>query len=145
MVSGSPLVLAAEGGVGRPITGQQVFSNAGIVPPEPGWVMSLTSIWYDGDLKGNAQIPLVGAASTGLDMKVSYTMANFTHVWDTGKGRWNYASAIGVRCSTPTSHQHYRPARPTGHRTPAQFADLLVTPHAAGYHFDEVNHLRFPC
>ena len=29
-------------------------------------------------------------------MKVSYTMANFTHVWDTGKGRWNYASAIGV-------------------------------------------------
>jgi hypothetical protein len=52
LVGSSPLVLAVEGGVGRPITGQQVFSNAGIVPPEPGWVMSLTSIWYDGDLKG---------------------------------------------------------------------------------------------
>jgi hypothetical protein len=96
LVGSCPLLLAAEGGVGRPITGQQVFSNAGIVPPEPGWVMSLTSIWYDGDLKGNSQIPIGGAISSDLDMKVSYTMANFTHVWDTGKGRWNYASAIGV-------------------------------------------------
>ncbi|PPA00169.1 phenol degradation protein meta, partial [Pseudomonas sp. MWU12-2312b] len=32
MVGGSQLVLAAEGGVGRPITGQQVFSNAGVIP-----------------------------------------------------------------------------------------------------------------
>ena len=93
---GSPLLYAAEGGVGRPITGQQVFSNAGIVPPEPGWVMSLTSIWYDGSLKGSSGAPISGAISGGIDMKVSYTMANFTHVWDTGKGRWNYASAVGI-------------------------------------------------
>ena len=144
MVSGSPLVLAAEGGVGRPITGQQVFSNAGIVPPEPGWVMSLTSIWYDGELKGSAQVPIVGAISTGLDMKVSYTMANFTHVWDTGKGPWNYASAIGV----PVQYTDIT-ANVTGPRgrtlgtsdTGTQFADMLVTPIAAGYHFDELNHI----
>jgi hypothetical protein len=36
VIGASPLTLAAEGGVGRPITGQQVFSNAGIVPPEAG-------------------------------------------------------------------------------------------------------------
>ncbi|MGF6200350.1 SphA family protein [Pseudomonas laurylsulfatiphila] len=146
MVSLSPWVMAAEGGVGRPITGQQVFSDAGIVPPEPGWVMSLTSIWYDGDLKGNAQVPIVGALSTGLDMKVSYTMANFTHVWDTGKGRWNYASAIGV----PVQYTDIT-ASITGPRgrtlgtedTGTQFADMLVTPIAAGYHFDELNHISF--
>ncbi|MGH8399268.1 MAG: SphA family protein, partial [Gammaproteobacteria bacterium] len=89
-------VYATEGGVGRPITGQQVFSNAGVVPPDPGWVMSLTSIWYDGKLKGSRTVPIAGELSSGLDMKVSYTLANFTHVWDTGKGRWSYASAIGV-------------------------------------------------
>ncbi|KPH00277.1 phenol degradation protein meta [Pseudomonas sp. RIT-PI-q] len=140
----SPLLLAAEGGVGRPITGQQVFSNAGIVPPEPGWVMPLTSIWYDGDLKGNAQVPIVGELSTGLDMKVSYTMANFMHIWDTGKSRWNYASAIGV----PVQYTDIT-ASITGPRgrtlgtedTGTQFADMLVTPIAAGYHFDELNHL----
>lgn len=100
---GSPFLYAAEGGVGRPITGQQVFSNAGVVPPEPGWITSLTSIWYDGEIKGSRGVPISGAVSGSIDMKVSYTLANFTHVWDTGKGQWNYASAIGIRCNTPTS------------------------------------------
>ncbi|WP_223520702.1 transporter [Pseudomonas sp. GL-B-19] len=143
VVGANPLALAAEGGVGRPITGQQVFSNAGIVPPEAGWVMSLTSIWYDGQLKGKAQVPIAGAVSTGLDVKVSYTMANFTHIWDTGKGSWNYASAIGV----PVQYTDIT-ASVTGPRgrtlgsndTATQFADMLVTPIAAGYHVDEVNH-----
>jgi hypothetical protein len=144
MVGGSPLVLAAEGGVGRPITGQQVFSNAGVIPPAPGWVMSLTSIWYDGDLKGNTQVPIVGALSTGVDMKVSYTMANFTRIWDTGKGSWNYASAIGVpvQYTDVTASITGPRGRTLGNEdTGTQFADMLVTPIAAGYHFDEVNHL----
>lgn len=144
MVGGSPLVLATEGGVGRPITGQQVISNAGVIPPAPGWVMSLTSIWYDGDLRGNAQVPIVGALSTGLDMKVSYTMANFTRVWDTGKGSWNYASAIGVpvQYTDVTASITGPRGRTLGREdTGTQFADMLVTPIAAGYHFDEVNHL----
>ena len=144
VLGASPLALAAEGGVGRPITGQQVFSNAGIVPPEPGWVMSLTSIWYDGDLKGGKGVPISGEIGADLDMKVSYTMANFTHIWDTGKGRWNYASAIGV----PVQYTDINISI-TGPRgrtlgtedTGTQFADMLITPIAAGYHFDEVNHL----
>jgi hypothetical protein len=142
----SPVAIATEGGVGRPITGQQVFSNAGIVPPEPGWVMSLTSIWYDGSLKGGGSVPIVGELSSGLDMKVSYTMANFTHVWDTDRGRWSYASAIGV----PVQYTDIT-ASITGPRgrtlgtddSGTQFADMLVTPIAAGYHFDKVNHISF--
>jgi hypothetical protein len=31
------LAMATEGGIGRPITGQQVYSDAGIVPPTPAW------------------------------------------------------------------------------------------------------------
>ena len=50
------------------------------------------------------------------------------------------------RCSTPTS-----PSSITGPRgrtlgtedNGTQFADMLVTPIAAGYHFDELNHLSF--
>ncbi|WP_085632747.1 transporter [Pseudomonas sp. R16(2017)] len=137
---------SVEGGVGRPITGQQVFSNAGVVPPAPGWVMSLTSIWYDGDIKGSRGAPISGAVSAGIDMKVSYTLANLTHVWDTGQGRWNYASAIGV----PVQYTDVG-ASITGPRgrtlgtgdAATQFADALVTPIAAGYHFDELNHIAF--
>ncbi|VVP68763.1 hypothetical protein PS918_00795 [Pseudomonas fluorescens] len=146
MVTGSPLLLAAEGGVGRPITGLQVFSNAGVVPPAPGWVMSLTSFWYDGDLKGNVQVPIAGALSAGVDMKVSYTLANFTHVWDTGKGAWNFASAIGVpvQYTDVTASVTGPRGRTLGTEDKAtQFADALVTPIAAGYHFDEVNHISF--
>ncbi|QXI18359.1 SphA family protein [Pseudomonas hamedanensis] len=141
---GSPLLFAAEGGGGRPLTGQQVFSNAGIVPPEPGWIMSLTSIGYDGSLKGSKGAPISGAVSGGIDLKIAYTMANFTHVWDTGKGRWNFASAAGV----PVQHTDIKSAV-TGPRgrtlgdsdSATQFADALITPLAAGYHFDEANHL----
>ena len=141
---GSPLLYAAEGGVGRPITGQQVFSNAGIVPPEPGWVTSLTSIWYDGEIKGSGGAPISGEVSAGIKMKVSYTMANLTHVWDTGKGRWNYASAVGI----PVQYTDIK-ASITGPRgrtlgdsdSGTQFADALITPIAAGYHFDELNHI----
>ncbi|AZZ76565.1 phenol degradation protein meta [Pseudomonas sp. RU47] len=143
---GSPLLYAAEGGVGRPITGQQVFSNAGIVPPEPGWVVSVTSIWYDGSLKGSRGAPISGEVSTGLDLKVSYTMTNLTHVWDTGKGPWNFASAIGI----PLQYTDINAAI-TGPRgrtlgtsdSGTQFADPLITPIAAGYHFDELNHIAF--
>jgi hypothetical protein len=143
---GSPLLYAAEGGVGRPITGQQVYSNAGIIPPEPGWVVSVTSIWYDGSLKGSRGAPISGEVSAGIDMKVSYTMTNLTHIWDTGKGPWNYASAIGV----PVQYTDIDAAI-TGPRgrtlgtsdSGTQFADALVTPIAAGYHFDELNHIAF--
>ncbi|NTZ69989.1 transporter [Pseudomonas protegens] len=144
LLAASPLLHAAEGGVGRPITGQQIYSNAGIIPPEPGWVMSLTSIYYDGELKGSGQVPIIGDLSSGLKMKVSYTMGNFTRVWDTGKGRWNYASAIGV----PVQYTDIQ-ASLTGPRgrtvgtqdSGTQFADLLVTPIAAGYHINEGDHI----
>ncbi|CAI8937792.1 transporter [Pseudomonas serboccidentalis] len=143
---GSTQLYATEGGVGRPITGQQVYSNAGIIPPEPGWVVSVTSIWYDGSLKGNRGAPISGEISAGIDMKFSYTMTNLTHIWDTGKGPWNFASAIGI----PLQYTDIDAAI-TGPRgrtlgtgdSGTQFADALVTPIAAGYHFDELNHIAF--
>ncbi|MCK9818511.1 transporter [Pseudomonas sp. MAFF 302046] len=144
LLGASSALLASEGGVGRPITGQQIYSNAGIIPPEPGWVMSLTSIYYDGELKGSRQVPIIGGLSAGLKMKVSYTMGNFTRVWDTGKGRWNFASAIGV----PVQYTDVEASLsgPRGQTvgtqdSGTQFADMLLTPIAAGYHFNEKDHI----
>ena len=63
-----------------------------------------------------------------------------------GQGAGNYASAIGV----PVQYTDVR-ASLTGPRgrslgnddAGTQFADMLVTPIAAGYHFDKVNHIAF--
>lgn len=142
----STSAIAVEGGVGRPITGQQVFSNAGIIPPEPGTVVSITSIHYDAKLKGSRPVPINGEISAGLDMKISYTMANFTHVWDTGKGRWNFASAIGLPVQdTEIDASLTGPrGRTLGQNdSGTQFADLLITPFAAGYHFSATDHISF--
>ncbi|MNF49733.1 hypothetical protein D3C84_310140 [compost metagenome] len=144
LLSGSPYVLATEGSVGRPITGQIVYSNAGIIPPEPGWVVSATSIYYDGELSKSKPAPVRGEVGSGLKMKVSYTMTNITRIWDTGKGRWNFASAVGlpvqytdaeVDLTGPRGHT----VRETDYGT--QFADALITPIAAGYHFSATDHI----
>ncbi|RJG07883.1 transporter [Noviherbaspirillum cavernae] len=134
---------ATEGGVGRPITGQQVFSNAGIVPPEPGWVAQFSSIYYKGDMGGNRAVPIVGNVGAGIDMKVSYNIANLTRVWGTGPGGWSYASAIGL----PLQYTKVQTSLTTVRRDignsddSTQFADMLFTPIAAGYHFSKTEHL----
>lgn len=140
----SPLALATEGSVGRPITGQIIFSNAGVIPPEPGWVVSTTSIYYDGKLSKSKAAPVRGEVGTDLKMKVSYTMTNITRVWDTGKGPWNFASAVGLPvqytdASATVTGPLGRSAKETDYGT--QFADALITPIAAGYHFSATDHI----
>lgn len=144
LLTGSPAVLATEGSVGRPITGQIVYSNAGIIPPEPGWVMSMTSIYYDGELSSKKAAPIRGEVGAGLKMKVSYTMTNITRIWDTGKGPWNFASAVGLPLQYTDAEAKFtgprgRSVGETDYGT--QFADALITPIAAGYHFSATDHI----
>jgi len=139
-----PLSAAAtEGGIGRPITGQQVYSGAGVVPPTPGLVLSLNSVYFDGDMGGSRQVPLGRSISAGVDAKVSYNLTNLTYVWNTGPGRWNFASAIGL----PFQYTKVN-AQASGLRgglsqvdSNTQFADILINPIVAGYHFSETEHL----
>ena len=138
----SALAGATEGGIGRPITGQQITSFAGVIPPTPGLLFSVSSVYYQGDMGGSRQFPQGGAINAGLDAEVSYNLANLTYVWNTGPGRWNFASAIGlpfqythIQVDVSGLRQRVRTDRST------QFADILVTPIAAGYHFSETEHL----
>jgi hypothetical protein len=135
---------ALEGGAGRPITGQQVTSNAGVVPPTPGWIGSLSTIYYGGDLGGGRQVPLIGAVGTNLDMKISYTLASATYVWPfkVESGALNIASQfglpvqsarIGLDLATPVAGIARSDAS-------TDVADLLFTPIALGLHLSEFAH-----
>src|SRR5262249_59577305 len=87
---------AAEGALGRPISGTYVAPNVGVVPPEPIWITNLGEIWFDGSIGNNHQVPIAGQTSVGLDAKVAITLATAVKVWDTGPGAWNFASGATV-------------------------------------------------
>ncbi|MEN0105495.1 MAG: transporter, partial [Pseudomonas sp.] len=85
---------ATEGALGRPISGTGVSANIGIVPPEPAWIINLNQVHYDGSLSGSKPAPISGEIGAGIDAKLEFTMATVMKVWDTGPGRWNFASAF---------------------------------------------------
>jgi len=137
---------ATEGGIGRPITGQQIYSNAGIIPPTPGLVLTLGSVYFNGDIGNSRQVSVGRVISSGLDVTASYNIATLTYIWNTGPGRWNFASSIGL----PVQYTRAEIGLTTTFRgslsnseSNTHFADLLINPIVAGYHFSETEHIAF--
>ena len=82
---------ATEGALGRSITGMQITSYAGVIPPEPGMQWSLSYIRYNGKISGDRPAPIAGQISLGLEADVNLTAATGVYVWPTQAGRWNFA------------------------------------------------------
>jgi hypothetical protein len=131
---------ATEGGVGRPITGEQVTPYGGIVPPTSDWIVSISSIYYEGSLGASKNIPIAGTVSAGLDYKVEYTLINAVKTWGITLGGWNFASSFGVPVQY-TNASTFHDRLPSDHAT--QFADLFFTPVIAGYHLTNTDHIAF--
>lgn len=134
---------ATEGALGRQITGTNVLPNAGIVAPEPITAVNLTQIYFDGNIGASRDVPIAGKTSLGLDGKISFTLVSLLKTWDTGPGRWNFASGITVpyvwtkvEASLGGSRR-----RATTSDTASNLFDLYFTPIVAGYHFSETSHL----
>ncbi|WP_233272962.1 hypothetical protein [Paraburkholderia acidisoli] len=56
---------ATEGGVGRPITGQQVTPYGGVVPPTDDWIVSWATIYYEGSLGASKSVAVAGRVTAG--------------------------------------------------------------------------------
>src|SRR5438045_7517388 len=52
IVSFANPVLAVEGALGRPISGASINPYAGLVPPEPGFAVTIGEAYYDGSISG---------------------------------------------------------------------------------------------
>jgi len=130
--------LATEGGVGRPITGQQVTPYGGIIPPTDDWIITLATIYYQGSLGASKAIPVAGTITAGLNYQVMYTIVNAVHTWGITEAGWNFASSFGVPLQY-TNASSFHGLLPSDHGT--QFADLFFTPIAAGYHFTKTDHI----
>jgi len=136
--------MATEGALGRQITGTNVQPNAGIVSPEPIWAVNFAQIYLDGTVGGSREVPVGGRTSLGLDGQVAFTLATVLKTWDTGPGRWNFASSftlpyvwtkVDSRLSGPGG-------RTIGQSdTASNLFDLYFSPIIAGYHFSETSHM----
>lgn len=129
---------ATEGGIGRPITGQQIMPYAGVVPPTSDWIVSLSTIYYQGSLGATKTLPVAGTVTSGLNYQVVYTIANLVKTWGITAGGWNFASSFGVPFQY-TNASSFRGMLPNDHAT--QFADIFFSPVVAGYHLTKTDHI----
>lgn len=138
-----PNVNAAEGALGRPISGTLVTPNAGVVPPEPVWITNVGQSWFDGSISNSHQVPVAGQTSVGLDAKFALTLATLVKVWDTGPGAWNFASGATVSYvwTDVTATLGAPGARASLNQSASDLFDLYVTPIVAGYHFSRDEHV----
>ncbi|WP_345812268.1 transporter [Paraburkholderia sp. PREW-6R] len=134
----STQALATEGGLGRPITGQQVAPYGGVVPPTDDWIVSVATIYYEGSLGASKTIPIAGQVTAGVNATAEYTIVNAVKTWGITLGGWNFASSFGVPFQyTDISTFHGR--LPDDHNT--QFADIFFSPIVAGYHLTQTDHV----
>lgn len=135
---------ATEGALGRQVTGTTVQPNAGIVSPEPVTVVNLSELYIDGRIKGSRETPVGRMTTLGLDGEVAFTLATLMKTWDTGLGRWNFASSVTLpyvwtRVSATLTGP--RGNQDKNSDTASNLFDLYFTPIIAGYHFSQTQHM----
>lgn len=57
--------LAVEGALGRPVSGTSVTPDAGVIPPEPVWIVNIGQIYLDGSISGSREVPISGKSPWG--------------------------------------------------------------------------------
>lgn len=131
--------------MGRPVTGMQGYSDAGDIPPVPGWVFSLSSIYYDGSISRGREVPVLGNVSGGISPTVSYTIVNLTRTWGGDKGGISYASSLGLPLQSTKVRADFKALGPGVSTTDesTDLADILVTPIIASYRIAEGESFSF--
>ncbi|MBB1594172.1 transporter [Achromobacter sp. UMC46] len=139
-----PLASATEGALGRQITGTTVQPNIGIVSPTPITAVNLSQIYLDGKIRGSREVPIGGNTTLGLDGQVAFTLATLMKVWDTGAGRWNFASSITlpyIWTKVDATSTGSRGRSGSNSDTASNLFDIYMTPVIAGYHFSQTQHM----
>ena len=83
---------AVEGGLGRSLVGAQITPYAGLIPPEPGLTYGFNYVYFDGSIGNARQTPIAGTVALNLDATFQLYAASLVYIWDTGQGKWNFAS-----------------------------------------------------
>jgi hypothetical protein len=137
--------LAVEGGVGRPITGEQITPFAGVIPADPGFIWQLGYITYEGEMGAARQTPVGGQVALGLEASFDLALVAGVYVWDTPKGHWNYASMLTVPFVWVDAAADVTLGPISGglDDSDSGLFDLTFAPIIASYHFNELEHVSY--
>src|SRR5215468_5072661 len=138
-------VFAVEGGMQRPISGMQIAPFAGLIPPEPGFDVVVSEIYYSGSIGGAANVAIGGLFVANVDVKASFTPITLLYIWPTPTKEWNFASAVGfplawVECEASVSLGQFAVRK---RDSIFGLYDLVFTPIIASHYFSETDHLAF--
>jgi len=145
MLCTAPAADATEEALGRSITGMQITPYIGIIPPTPGWQFSLSYLYYDGNISGGKQTPIAGTTALDLHANANLFAATFAYVWDTGPGRWNFASMFTVPYiyTSAVADLSLGPLSGRAKSSSSGLYDFYFAPVIASYHVSEVEHWSF--
>ena len=145
MLCTAPAANATEEALGRSITGAQITPYIGIIPPTPGWQFSLSYLYYDGNISGSRPVPIAGTSAVDLHANANLFAATFAYVWDTGPGRWNFASMFTVPYiyTSAVADLSVGPLSARTKDSSSGLYDLYFAPVIASYHVSEVEHWSF--
>ncbi|WP_353142210.1 SphA family protein [Acinetobacter pragensis] len=133
-------VFATEGGIGRPITGMQVQPLNGLLPVEEGGVLTLSSIYYDGNFERSRTVPIAGELTGGLNYDVSYNFLNSIFVWKTNE-KWSLATAVGVPVQYTKVGAYLNNFETEQSST--KIGDVMFSPLMVNYHLNPIMHALF--
>ena len=134
---------ATEGALGRPVTGLQGTSFAGVVPPTPGFNLLTQYIYYSGQIGAQREVPIGGSTALGIDAQFQLLSFTGMYVWPTGEGRWNYATAVAVpfaKVDVDAGARIGRFGASTSDSDSGLF-DIAVVPVIASRHFSQTKHM----
>jgi hypothetical protein len=144
LASSATSVFAVEGGLGRPISGAAIAPYAGLVPPEPGFAVTIGEVYYDGSISG--AVPLGNFnIQLGIHMAVSFTPIALSYIWPTTSKEWNFAFAVSFPLAYLDVEANGTLGRLSGRKTDHTFGlfDLAFTPLVASYHISQTDHIAF--
>lgn len=140
LASCSQYALATEGGIGRPITGMQVQPLNGLLPVKEGGILTLSSIYYQGNFESSRNAPIAGNVTAGLDYDISYNLLNGIFVWDTNE-KYSLATSVGVPVQYTSINTYINERDRTDSST--KIGDVVFSPLMVNYHFNPIMHAVF--
>ena len=131
-----------EGALGRPISGASINPYAGLVPPEPGFAVTIGEAYYSGSISGAVPIGNFNI-NLGIDMVASFTPIAISYIWPTPSKEWNFASAVSFPLAYVDVEANVTLGRFSGRKTDHNFGlfDLAFTPLVASYHITQTDHV----
>lgn len=137
--------VATEGALGRSISGAQITPYVGVIPPTPGLQFSMSYLNYSGDIGGHRAVPVAGATTLNLHADMDLLAATLAYIWNTGQGRWNFASMFTLPYVYADINADFS-LGPLNRKTSDHTTDLYdvyFAPVIASYHVSQVEHWSF--